>query len=342
MKKFVILLVALLVATAFAFAVEDASDTTDVEDNGTVIAFSPTVQESDTAVGDTLVEEPAAMTVVRKPIARLHLIGNGIAVSGTDAFSFMHARIVVGAVKVKATATDANSAFTINRAGVLMLDAERYHLKDIAVSTEEVSAEIFGPVNDTNSDSNSPVGEIKVKRFEKPGRDIWAGNMVLNGKAYNVYFLGVKRNFRLAEITEKIGDYCKENSDDSRCKRAMVQCASDPEECKEKAKNYCEENPTNLGCLQLKKAYCLMNATDERCRGYLEGLCEKYPSLNHCAITDVNDTAVVSINTNAVSETTIEEGEKLGDLIRSKIRSKIRSIVNSIETIESTGAGWGD
>ena len=41
-----------------------------------------------------------------------------------------------------------------------------------------------------------------VKLFEKPGRDVWAGNMVLNGKAFNVYFLGMARSFRLAEVTE--------------------------------------------------------------------------------------------------------------------------------------------
>ncbi|MDP2973833.1 MAG: hypothetical protein Q8N60_02175, partial [Candidatus Diapherotrites archaeon] len=189
MRKIIFVLVALLLATAFAFAEDNGTTDADTGaglDDIVIATAEPVVEESDTAVGESIVEtETPAPAIVRKPITRLHLVGNGIAISETDAFDFSHLRVVIGAVKVTATAEDATTEeYVAKRLGVMKLDGATYHLKDIAVSGEEISAEIYGPTTDAIA-ASAAIGEIKVKLFEKPGRDVWAGNMVLSGKAYN-------------------------------------------------------------------------------------------------------------------------------------------------------------
>ncbi len=339
MKKILFVLIALLFASAFAVADAD----------GAILATAITVSESDTAVGNALVEVEDETIVVQRPITRLHLTGNGLAISEDDAFDFMHAKITVGSVKVNraiavtiAEETAVAEEFVVTRIGVLMLDDSRYHLKDVAVAEDEISAEIYNPVTESNAVSEA-IGEITVKLFEKPGRDVWAGNIVLNGKAYNVYFLGMARNFRLAEVTEKIGGYCGENPEDSRCMNIIAECASNRKNCSEVVENYCSENTSDLKCLQLKKQYCLKNASDERCREYLKGLCEDNSNLVHCRIRTVNNNQVISINMEQVSSATAEAGEDQNSLVRKMERATIlknvRTPVNSviIETVSGRG-----
>lgn len=334
MKKFTLILIAfLLLASVAVVQAEGNGEETDEDE----IALA--VNDDDTETGDSLVEEEKPKpAVVRKAIARLHLTGNGIAVSEADPFEFMHARVVVGAVKVRATAADETEGDFVNkRLGVLMLDDQRYHLKDIAVSMEEISAEIFGPTTTTDANSEA-VGEIKLKRFEKPGKDIWAGNMVLNEKAYNIYFLGVKRNFRLTEITQKLGEYCEENTEDTKCKKIVPTCTQNSEGCGERIEEHCQNNTSDNSCLQLKKLYCLRNATDERCREYLKGLCERYPNLAHCRISTVAGQQVVSIKPSKVSAITVETGEKIRNLVTTKIRERLNIVKKSIESIKPAAA----
>ncbi len=336
MRKFILVLIALLLAAAYTVAVDGGAD--DIAITALNQSDSIEVPETDTAVGTDLVAaEKPKPTLVRRPITRLHLTGNGIAISELDAFDFMHAKVVIGAVKVMATSADAvDTDFAVRRLGVLMLDEKKYHLKDIAVSIDEISAEIYGPTT-TATASSEAIGEIKVKRFEKPGRDIWAGNLVLNEKAYNVYFLGVKRNFRLTEITQKLGEYCEENTEDTKCKKIVPTCTQNSEDCGERIEEHCKNNTTDQKCLQLKKLYCLKNASDERCREYLKGLCEKYPKLAHCRIRTVAGQNVVGIKPTAVSAATVETGEVTDTLVVRKVRPKLTVVKKPIESV-SPGA----
>jgi len=215
----------------------------------------------------------------------------------------------------------------VKRLGVLMLDAKKYHIKDIAVSLEEISAQIYARETDSNSGA---VGELTLKLFEKPGRDIWAGNMVIGDKAYNLYLLGVGRKFGLAEVTEKLADYCASNPEDSKCSRIAIGCAADTESCRTRVKAYCQENSSDLKCLQLKKVYCLKNASDERCRDYLKGLCEANPNQAHCRIKTVNNERVIGISTDAVSEATEEEGELRNKLVVKKARPTLTRAKNLV------------
>ena len=221
MKKILFVLVVLLLATAFVVA------DTDIE-----------VSEDDVDVGGNLIKEAKVKSnLVNKAVSRLHLTGSGFAISEDDAFDFMHAKVVVGAVKVRATEDDnTDSDFAVKRLGVLMLDNSKYHLKNIAVSTDTISAEIFGPTTISTADSDS-IGELEVIRFEKPGQDVWAGNMVLDGKAYNVYLLGMGRKFKLTEVSEKIGDYCEENPEDVKCASIIAKCGESKENCAEDVSN---------------------------------------------------------------------------------------------------------
>ena len=319
MKKLIFVLIALMLAASLAVAIESSPP-------------MPTVPESDTAVGTSLVEAPVPKpSVVRKAVSRIHLTGSGLAISEGDAFDFTHAKVVVGAVKVRATPDDGTAeAFVSKRLGVLILDKDKYHLKDIAVSDGEISAEVYGPTTTANA-ASEPIGQLKVKRFEKPGQDIWAGNMVLNNESYNIYLLGMKRQFKLAEVTEKVGEYCSGNTGDSRCRNIVSECARNTEQCKNKVSNYCELNTSDLKCLQLKKLYCLKNALDERCRDYLKDLCEETPGLAHCRIKTVAGKAVASINSNKVLAITAEKGENARNFVKSKIRKGLENMKTRID-----------
>lgn len=350
MKKIALVLVLLLLATAFVVAEQEMRNLDDDTDIGgsddplgenTAIAPPPmpTVSESDTAVGTSLVEKPVPKpSVVRKAISRIHLTGSGIAVSEGDAFDFTHSKVVVGAVKVRATAADQTSEpFVSKRLGVLMLDNKKYHLKDIAVSDGEISAEIYGPTTTANA-ASEPIGEIKIKRFEKPGQDIWAGNLTIGDKSFNIYLLGMKRQFKLGEVTEKVGEYCSDNPSDSRCRNVVSTCAQNTVGCKETITDYCKRNPSDLKCLQLKKLYCLKNASDERCREYLKGLCEGNPRLEHCRVSTAAGKKIVAINAKKVSAITAERGEKAGALVKSKVRRSLEISKNRIEDLDPVTA----
>ncbi len=326
MRKFVFVLIALLFATAYAVAVQNADITVD---------------PSDTQTGENLVEaDDTKPVVVRKPITRLHLIGTGLAISEDDAFDFSYAKVVVGAVKVsKTTEGIAEEGFVTKRLGVLMLDRKRYHLKDIAVSAEEISAEIYGPT--AAATSSEAIGELKVKRFERPEKDIWAGNMVLDDKPYNIYLLGVKRQFKVVEVAQKIGEYCKNHPDDARCKKLVSTCPRDADGCRNRIEEHCKNNTTDRQCLQLKKLYCLKNATDERCRNYLKSLCEKYPGLAHCRIRTVNGERIIGINSESVVDATAETGEVAENLVSTKTRPRLAVVKKKIDAVR-TRALTGD
>ena len=333
MKKPILVLV-MLVLLLSAFVVADETD----PDNNSDTDLD--VDDDDTDVGKNLIKEAKVKSnTVNKAVSRLHLTGSGLAISEDDVFDFMNAKVVVGAVKVRATEDDnTDSDFAVKRLGVLMLDNSKYHLKNIAVSTDTISAEIFGPTTTSNADSDS-IGELEVTRFEKPGKAVWAGNMVLDGKAYNVYFLGMGRNFKLTEVTEKIGDYCEENPDDSRCKNIVPNCAaySVRGQCSELVSNYCQGNTSDLNCLRIKKQYCLKNASDERCLEYLKDLCEEKPSLAHCRVRTVEGKRIIGVNPTAVAAVTAEKGESITSLVIDLNRSGLRVARKSVKVVNPTG-----
>jgi len=340
MKKFLVVLLALLLVASLTVVQAEGNDENGLdEDDDIVEEIDIEVDEDDDEIGTTLAEiEVPTETKLRSAVSRLHLTAKGLAISEDDAFDFLYAKIVIGAVRVRIAGEEnvvSALPYLTKRLGVLKLNEQNYHLKDIAVSTDEISAEVFGPT--TEADSNSPsIGEIKLTRFEKPGRDVWAGNLVINNDIYNVYFLGVKRYFRLEEVTTKIGEYCEENAEDTRCKNIVSECARNTESCKNRVTEYCENNTSDQQCLQLKKLYCLKNASDERCRNYLEELCtgnkniETNKNLAHCRVKNVSGEEVVSIDATVVSAVTAERGETARNLVATKAREKLQNVKNRV------------
>ena len=253
-----------------------------------------------------------------KPISRIHLVGNGLAINSEDAMDFLHAKAVVGAVKLRdANVTNTDDNFSVKRLGVLLLDKEAYHLKNVAVTVDEVSADVF------ERGGEEAVGSLYVTRYEKPGQDVWAGELSLNDKLYNVYFVGLKRNFKPVEAAEKVANYCEENPEAEKCQKISEQCEENPRGCKAKIMKECKDNPENEDCTQIKKNYCLENASDVRCRQYLVETCEENPEADYCKIRQHRDQNIVSIIPGKVRALTAEAGELPG-----RITGIIKPVVN--------------
>jgi hypothetical protein len=264
----------------------------------------------------------------KRPIHRLHVIGTGLSINAEDPMDFTHAKVVVGAVRIKKAVVSAEEEtteetvkFVVKRIGVLMLDKKRYHLRNVAVREGEISADIFDPKEVTATETEkTAIGQIYVKRYEKPGRDIWAGAMELNGESFNVYFLGVHRKFKPIEVAEKVGEYCRKHPENERCRVAAkivkTACKEKPWLCKQRITEFCSKNPENEKCVALKKLYCLRNAADERCRDYLKRLCEKDPTQRFCRIKKVENEKVVTIEEKEVEPEEAEEGEVTEDIER--------------------------
>lgn len=285
MKRAYLLLLVLLVAlSAFAIA-EENSATDDSSDDGAE-------EITDNSSDDSLISS----NVAAAPIKKIFIVGHGIAISQSDPMTFMHAKAAAGVVRVK----ESDSSIVEKSIGVFFLDDKKYKLKNASVADSEISADIY------EIDSETPAGNISVKRYEKPGRDIWAGTMTLNSTGYNVYFIGIARAFKLKEITNNMGEYCTANPEVDACKK-LGACKEDPEKCKERIATFCEKNPDDVKCGFLKRVYCLKNSDDERCREHLIGLCEQNPNLAHCRIKTVNNKNFQIIKTPTELETIAED-----------------------------------
>lgn len=237
--------------------------------------------EEDTDI--TIEEKPGPyITPVIRPIHSIYMNGSGIVVNAEDPLDFMNAKAIFGGFRllnreqcITSTETDSTDSeelekcFTYKRAGILLLDDEKYRLRNIEVSYEMISADIYSPLSVSTSAEDSEenhVGSIAVKRYEKPGRDIWAGEMKLNSKEYNAYFLGVKREFTSLELRQRLNDYCRENPREGECRYI----------------NICKNDPENENCGPVRERFCISNAGDIRCKPILQDICEEAPASSFC------------------------------------------------------------
>ena len=280
----------------------------------------------------------AQTAFVAKPISRLHLIGTGIAINSENPMDFMHAKASVGSVKIRNNESDTN--FSVKRLGVLLLDGDKFVLKTIAIENEEISADVY------ERGVEEAVGEIYLARYEKLGRDVWAGELSLKGTLYNIYFIGLKRHFKPLEAAEKLSDYCEENPEDEKCNKAAVQCKENPRACRAKVLNYCKDNPEDEKCLDLKSTYCLKNASDVRCREYLLERCNEDSELPFCKTSKLGSKNFVSIHPGAVNVVTAEQGETLEAMKRKvkAVRNRWKPLVGGDNDehgcIPSAGYTW--
>jgi hypothetical protein len=304
------------------------------------LAQAADAAEPVSAVNTTVNGVATPTALVARPITRLHLVGNGIAINSDNPMDFMHAKAVIGAVRVRrhagteeaaettettAAGENAGGAWIVKRIGILFLDGTAYRLRNVEVSADEISADIYekrltvAPLDtDTNENTTTggyeKVGELKVARYEKPGRDIWAGELSLGDTLYNAYFIGVKRRFKLVEAAKKIGSYCENHPDDERCSSVVAECAQNPRGCKARVVNYCKENPKDRRCVSLKRHYCRNNASDVRCREFLKESCKENPAQAFCRVKKIRGHKVVSIEPTEVKVVTPEEGKEAEEL----------------------------
>ncbi|MFH1240113.1 MAG: hypothetical protein V1672_02755 [Candidatus Diapherotrites archaeon] len=261
MKKMYLLLAVVLIAFS-AFAVAEETD-----------AVETTVATADTITTAT----PALISanVVKMPVKKLHLVGHGLVINTADPMEFMSAQVAAGIVRVR----NSRSVEEISL-GVLTLDDNKYRLKNVMLEDGKLTADIY------DNTGENQVGDFTLNKYERPGRNVWAGSLTLSDAEYNAYFLGIARTLKPVEVAQKVGEYCGENSDNVLCKK-VVDCGN-AEECKARVSDFCENNSEDAKCKALQKEYCLRNSQDSRCEEYLKGLCEANPQLAHCRIRTVN------------------------------------------------------
>ena len=164
--------------------------------------------------------------------------------------------------------------------GVLWVGEERYKVKDIVVSNDTIEANIYS--------GDEVVGTIAITSIVKQYETVWAGELEINDKQYNVYILEGARRFRPGELGEGLADYC------GRYPMKCVQIAKGiatqyctPEEaqtesCRKKIVEYCKDHPDDQRCIALKRAYCVLHPEDMRCRMELRKFCALNPADEKC------------------------------------------------------------
>ncbi len=273
-KIFAAILVFLLLAPALVFAqAAEATAETDANADVSVRAKIPFI----------------------RPIKHIFLHGAGISINSSDANDVLHAKMIVSAVNVvdreclRAEEERARVDCIIRKTiGLLSLDENNYRLREILVGEDSVSASIYL----SEKDANGTIGAISVKRIEKPSADIWAGTIVFtSGIQYNVYLLGVKREFSAAEAKESMGDYCKKHPRERACRHL----------------NLCKNHPDNPNCNEIKEKLCTGNAGDIRCRSFLKKHCTEKPEGVFCKKITVSGKTVITINPRKVKIHETEE-----------------------------------
>ncbi len=182
-------------------------------------------------------------------IAKMALIGRGVAVNANDPSDFSELKIGVAKVAVDIGNVQKNVT-----AGLLFVDGTKYRLKNSVTGNGTFFSEIF---------ENESVGTINMSSVIKNGRIMWYGECRLENKTYRVYIVEVSRGFQKSEMSDRLYNYCKENPSDENCKVLK------------NVKNYCESHPNDVRCQKLEYRYCIRHMDDSRCRAVIASKCKK-------------------------------------------------------------------
>jgi len=193
---------------------------------------------------------------------KIYFLGKGIAVSPSDPLDFMMVKVGVGAVK---PTTDV----TVQRVGVMILDEQKYRLREISVANGSATANLY--LNGTQ------VGSLDVLSVMKGDVEVWAGTLILDGKSYSLYILDAPRRITADELKDKITDYCRDNTDDPNCR--------------ERVSEYCQNNPDDSRCKEIFRRYCQNNLDDSRCREFMFRYCKERPMDATCRLFAVKRSA---------------------------------------------------
>jgi len=223
-----------------------------------------------------------------------HVVGSGVAVNPSDLDEFVLVRMIAG--KIRITVPDINESRTF-RMGVLILDDEKYILKNATVVNGTFVAEIYS--------NNTAVGAVELHMVMKGDRVVWIGEIIIGDEELRAYILEMNRAWNRGEIVSlakrnkqldpckvnpeslqcrnKLVEWCKDNIDDARCRAMLMK----QKEYKEQFRNaviqksmWCRENPTRCKELatQLRRQHPVagsitnerINMIRERIREYSE------------------------------------------------------------------------
>ena len=102
-------------------------------------------------------------------VKTLVVLGKGIAVSPSDPLDFNIAKLGIGVIKVNLFDNETEEVTL----GVLILDDEKYKLKDI---TKDEDGSVSGDVYS----SNEKIGSFSLSSVVKDDTEIWAGTLEIN------------------------------------------------------------------------------------------------------------------------------------------------------------------
>jgi hypothetical protein len=224
-------------------------------------------------IGVTLASASAQQNV-RARIRTLGAFGNGLAVSGDNSMEFELIRVGVAGIKVGLADEE-----TIVRVGILHFGEESYRLKDVVIGNGSVTANVY-------DSEDTQVGSISLNSYPKGDKEVWAGELTLNGETYNAYVLQASRVVKPVETADKVFDYCRNNPE--RCRavmRAAGQIVCDPvtdENCRDRIRNFCEQYPEDNRCKALRLAQCALDLDDADCRAEIMGVCRNNATDTAC------------------------------------------------------------
>ena len=188
-------------------------------------------------------------------IKSLHAVGKGIAISASDPGDFKLLKIGIAKVSVSVLGEEQDVSV-----GILILDEQRYKLKNINVGNGSVTADVF--------DGNTSVGSLSIVSAQKGDTTVWFGTLSLGDKIYNVYILEVKRDVKAKELGANVADFCRAHPRH--------------ESCRERMHEFCEQNPDDARCKQIFLEFCKENPSDVRCRDAVKKFCEGRPDDSLC------------------------------------------------------------
>jgi hypothetical protein len=227
------------------------------------------------AAGLLAAPDTGAQEQVRARIWTRGAFGSGIAVSQADPMDFELIKVGIAGVKFNLGENE-----SIVKVGILYFGETKYRLRNVVIGNGTASADIY--LNETLA------GSVSLDSYVKGDREVWAGTLTLDGKGYNAYVIQIPGDLRPVEKAERIHEYCRNNPD--RCRavmRAVGQIVCDPVtdgNCRNRIRDFCEQNPEDSRCKALRWAYCRANTEDADCRAELMGVCRNNATDNACKV----------------------------------------------------------
>lgn len=203
------------------------------------------------------------------------VFGTGIAISQSDPMDFEFLNIGVAKVKFVSNEND-----TVRLVGILKFGERKFRLRDVAIGNGSASASVYY--------NNSQVGSLSLDSYVRGDREVWAGSLTLDGSSYNAYVIQIPKILKAVEKAGYIHEYCKNNPE--RCRatmKAVGNVVCDPvtdQNCRDRIKNFCEQQPDDNRCKALRLAYCRSNTEDSDCRAELMDVCKSNTTNAACNV----------------------------------------------------------